>query len=133
MDALLVDLKCFVQQKPELAECVRELLRSLCLCCGIHPETQCLADLWILLTRAQVQINSGISADDVDQASMGIHQFHDKPFDLAASLATLNVYQKTIYKKEVSIAIAVLESLKPANAELLAKALLLLQSCDRFL
>ena len=121
-----VDLQPLVKEKPDDAECVRELCRKLCQTCGINEHTQMLADLWVLLTQAKVQVSMGHSGGDITQASMG--PMPVESLDFLGTLENLTGKQKFIYKLEILKSIETLENCKAAETEIVTKTMWVLQN-----
>ena len=63
----------------ERLEACREFCRNLCLALGFSQKTQCLCDLCIAITAAQVKMN-GLPGNDINESSFGVLYF-DHPMD----------------------------------------------------
>ena len=85
-----------------------------------------LADLWVLLTQAKVQVSMGHSGGDITQASMG--PMPVESLDFLGTLENLTGKQKFIYKLEILKSIETLENCKAAETEIVTKTMWVLQN-----
>ena len=97
--------------------CCREWCRNICLKIGLGPATLCLADLWVAITCAKVQL-SDLNPEEIDESSMGVRHASQAPI---SDLRKLNPYEKVHYKDCLLVVEEMTSLLQPMEPDLICQ------------
>eukprot|EP00438_Fugacium_kawagutii_P015737 Skav210644 [mRNA] locus=C8891178:237:572:- [translate_table: standard] len=100
----------------------REFCRAVCFFCGVTEDTGCLADLWIGLTSAVVQMG-GLAGDDITIQSMCASPITS---DLDC-LRELNLYQRVALRGDMGCLKELLPAIAKVNGSLAWQVRVLLE------
>ena len=109
-------------EQKERLEAAREACRTVVEKMGLSKETQCLGDLWTMLTIAYCQ-RHGLPGTDVTVSSIGLLPSTTAP---VSCLKNLNVHHMAAFTDELRITMTVLKDLRLLNVDFFA-------SCEKLL
>ena len=117
-------------EKHERLEACREFCRSVCTELGRTPQTQCLQNMWVLITMIKCRLG-GVPGDDIDANGMACPpRALGEPSDL---LKKLNPYKRRAFKQDIQIIQDVLPSLMHFDPVLFSDVLSLSAEIDNMI
>ena len=106
MDVLLAQAAAgWSIEETEKLECCRETARTLSNFLGISDTTACLAELWLVITKAQCRV-SGLTGEIVTLASMGTNHVPPRPL---RDIKSMNPYMV----QSLRIAMPIMKEMMP--------------------